>query len=140
MKDYSRAELLALTPAKYLADGYLDGQGKPKTELKSNYATAAATQFLAAQLSPQELAFTYEALKQCLALQTGTPSKKMTGAVDEALEVVSGMIRQRNNPGLSAWLKQCAAAVRKPAEPDALLEHVLAILRQYSIVVAAQKA
>src|SRR6185369_11807580 len=106
IRDYTRAELLALTPGKYLANGFVDKKGKPVPELQNTYATAASTQLLAGDLSPQELAFTYEALKQTLSLHEGAPDKKAKAALDEALETVRGMIKQPNNPGLTKWINQ----------------------------------
>ena len=138
MRAYSRDELLALTPKRYLKDGFVDGKGKPRSELQTGYATAAATQLLAGELSPQELAFTYEALRQTLPLQEGPVPKRIRGAVEEALEVVRGMIRQPNNPGLTKWINESAAMVKGTADLDAFLTHLLAVLRQYSVLVASQ--
>jgi hypothetical protein len=137
MREYTREELLALTPAKYLAKGFVDGRGRPKPELQSEYATAAATQLLAGQLSPQELVFTFEALRQSLPLHSGAPPKRIKAALDEALETVRGLIRQPNNPALDKWINACAAAVKKPADIDAFLAHLQAVLRLYSVFVVS---
>jgi hypothetical protein len=139
IRDYTRAELLALTPGKYLANGFVDKKGKPVPELQNTYATAASTQLLAGDLSPQELAFTYEALKQTLSLHEGAPDKKAKAALDEALETVRGMIKQPNNPGLTKWINQCATFVKSPADIEAFLAHVLAVLRLYSVMVASRQ-
>jgi hypothetical protein len=139
MREYSRTELLELTPAKYLADGFVDAAGKPRAELQTSFATAASTQLLDAELSPQELAFTYEALRQSLAVQEGPAPKRIQAALEEGLETVRGMIRQPNNPGLVKWLNECVAAVKAPADIDALLAHMLAVLRQYTAIVAARR-
>jgi hypothetical protein len=138
MREYSRQELLALTPSRYLADGFVDKNGKPRPELQTGYATAAATQLGAADLSPQELQFTYEALRQSLALQEGSPQEQVQAAMEEALETVRGMIQQPNNPGLTQWLKECAAMVKTQADLDAFLAHILAVLRLYTVLVAAR--
>ena len=137
-REYSKAELLSLTPGRYLKDGFLDDKGMPNPSLQTGYATAAATQLLAAGLSPQEFSFTYEALRQSLALQEGPAPKQARAALDEALETVRGMIRQTNNPGLTKWIIECVAAVTKMADIDALLLHCLAVLRQYSIIAASR--
>jgi hypothetical protein len=137
-RDYSREELLDLTPAKYLAGGFVNPDGKPRPELKTTFATAASQQFLAAHLSPQELAFTYEAVKIGLGHYQGTPPARIRAAVVEAVETVHGMIEQPNNQGLLKWIQQCAAAVRTQADLDAFLVHTLAILRLYSLIAAAQ--
>jgi hypothetical protein len=138
MRAYSREELLALTPARYLKEGFVDNKGKPKPELLTGYATAAATQLLAAEVAPQELAFTYEALRQTLPMQEGPPPKRIRGAVEEALGIVRGMIQQPNNPGLTKWTNDATAMVKGPADIDAFMAHFLAVLRLYSVLVASR--
>lgn len=134
MQEYSRAELLTLKPERYLADGFLDGAGRPRRELQSDFATAAATQLLGAQLAPQEFSFTNEALRLAIQQQDRKdPLERTVAALDEALEVVGRMIRQPNNEGLEEWLEACAAHVSKPADIEALLEHVQATMRQYAM-------
>ena len=137
MRDYTREELLELSASRYLAEGWLDKLGKPLAALLTTYATAAATQFLAAELAPQEFAFTYEALKLALPMHAGTPPARIEGALDEALEVVRAMIRQPNHARLVQWLRDCAAAVKTAPDLDAFLEHAMAVLRQYSVIAAA---
>ncbi len=138
IRDYTQTELLNLTPARYLKDGFVGDDGKPVPGLQTGYATAAATQLLAAELSPQEFSFTYEALRQSLALHEGAAPARIRAALDEALETVRGMIRQPNNPGLTKWINECVAEVKTPADIDALLLHCLAVLRQYSVIVASR--
>jgi hypothetical protein len=137
MRDYSREELLELNASRYLAKGFVDQRGKPVPELLTTFATAAATQFGEAQLSPQELAFTFEALKQALPLYTDTPSAQIQGATSEALEVVRAMVKQPNNPRLAQWLSECSAAVKSKADLAAFLDHFMAVLRLYTVIVAS---
>lgn len=138
MRDYTRAELLELSAARYLSKGFVDSRGKPLPELQTTYATATATQFLAAELSPQELAFVHEALKQTLPLHADEPpAAQVREAVAEALDVVRAMIRQPNNARLVQWLNECAAAVNAAVDRDAFLEHLMAVLRQYTVIAAA---
>src|SRR5262245_31732062 len=139
LRDYTRKDLLALTPAKYLAKGFVDANGKLRPELQNTAATAAGTQLLEGQLSPQELAFTYEALRQSLSLHQGPPPKRVAAALDEALETVRGMIRQPNNIALTKWIKECAASIKNASDIDAFLAHILAVLRQYGVIVASQQ-
>ena len=136
MASFTRAELLALTPARYLADGYTTAEGAPRPGLKSEYATAASTRFLAAQLSPQELSLTAEAIRQVLPLHTGTTATRMHETLAEALAVIANAIRQPNNPALADWLGQCTGAIRTPADLDAFLQHLLATERQYAMIAA----
>ena len=137
MREYTKADLLALTPARYLAAGFVDGRGKPLTGLQAEFATAAATQLLVAELSPQELNYTYEALRQSLVVQGGAPPQKIHAAVQESLQTVGRMIQQPNNPGLAGWMHDCEARVKKAADIEAFLVHFLAVLRQYSVFVAS---
>jgi hypothetical protein len=137
MREYSREELLALSASRYLATGFVDQRGKAVVELQTTFATAAATQFGEAQLSPQELAFTFEALKQALPLYSDTPSGRIKSAVGEALEIVRGMIKQPNNARLVQWLSECSAAVKSEVDIVALVEHFMAVLRQYTVIVAS---
>ena len=48
------------------------------------------------------------------------------------------MIHQPNNPGLVHWLRACAAAIRQPADIDAMLGHILAVVRLYTAIAAMQ--
>jgi hypothetical protein len=140
MRNYTRDELLALTPEHYLAGGYLDDNGQPQRELATDYATAAATQLLTAELPAQELAFTYEALRFVLPNHDGPPGEQARAAVTEALETVTRMTRQTNNEGLVRWLDTCVAAIRRPADIDALLLHIQAVLRLYTAIAAIPEA
>jgi len=136
MRSYTREDLLALTPSQYLADGYLDEAGRPRRELATDFATAAATQLLAAALPAQELAFTYEALRFVLPSHEGPPRERTRAAVDEALATTTRMTRQTNNEGLVRWLDDCVAAIRRPEDIDALLHHMQAVLRLYTVIAA----
>jgi hypothetical protein len=136
MRQYSRDELLALTPEHYLADGFLDAAGALRRELIGDAATAAATQLVAAGLSPQELAFTYEALRILLPRHAeGDARARIEAALGEALATVARMIRQPNNEGLVSWSRSCAAFVRRDAEIPAFLTHIQAVLRLHALIV-----
>ena len=137
MQPRTRADLLARTPDRYLRGGYLDAAGAVRPGLLADDATAAATQLLAADASPQELAYTLEAVRQSLPLHGAAgPEARLRAALDEALAVVAGAIRQPNNPGLARWIGACAAAVRTGADLDAFLAHVEAALRQHALLAA----
>lgn len=134
MQSYTREDLLALTPERYLADGYIGADGAMRREFNSDYATAASTQFLAAELSPQELSLTCEAVRQILPLQAGTPGARAQATADEALGLVANAIKQPNNEAVARWLHACAAAVRTETDLQAFLQHLLATERQYGLV------
>lgn len=138
MREYTKDELLALTPERYLANGYLDAAGRVQAELNGDHATAAATQLRAAETPAQELIFAFEALKILLAKYDGTPRARAGGALEEALVNTAQMIHQPNNPGLVHWLRACAAAIRQPADIDAMLGHILAVVRLYTAIAAMQ--
>ncbi len=130
----SRDALLALTPDVYLADGYLDGAGAPRIELRTEWANAAATQMADDAVAVQELAFTYEALRTILPQTRGTAAQRAQVGMDDACAVVARLIGQDNNEGLVVWLEDCVAAVRRDEDLDALLQHMLAVLRLYSLI------
>jgi hypothetical protein len=131
MASYTRDDLLALTPERYLAEGYVDPAGSARRELATVFATAASTQFLAGEVAPQELSLTAEAVRQILPLHDGAPSARAQAAAQEALALVANAIQQRNNEVLARWLQQCARAVRTEADLMAFLSHLLATERQY---------
>jgi len=95
---------------------------------------AAATALRAAELSPQEMAFTYEAIKALLKQEEGSPQARMDAALGEALATVARMIRQPNNEGLAAWCRNGASQVREEADIAAFLAHMQAVLRLYSLM------
>jgi len=137
MQSRTRDDLLALTPDVYLRDGYLDAAGALRSELLSDCATGAATQLLAAEASPQELALTLEGVRQLLPVQgVAGAAAQLGAALDEALQVVAGAIRQPNNAGLVRWINACANGVRTEADVDGFLRHVEAALRQHALLAA----
>lgn len=134
---YDRATLLALTPATYLAGGYRDAAGKPRFELRTIFAIAAATQLQDTITSLHELAASWEAFKMVLPLQPGAPQARAVAAVGEALETVASLYRMENNPGIRAWLRSCAQAVGTEEDLAALLDHGQAVVRQYAAIMTA---
>jgi hypothetical protein len=132
----SRDELLALTPDIYLANGYRDAAGQPRPELRTTWATAASTQLAEDEVAVQELAFTYEALHTILPQTEGQAPARAKLAMTDALGVVKRMIGQDNNEGLVIWLEDCLAAVHHDEDLAALLQHMLAVLRLYSVIAA----
>ena len=137
MQEHSRGDLVALGPDRYLADGFHDASGAPRPELRGLYATAACTQLLDAELAPQELGFTFEALRLLLPQHDeGSPTVRLVAATREALETVARSIQQRNNRGLVTWLDACIRHVRTDADLDAFLDHMRAVTRQYALLAA----
>ena len=137
VRSYSKAELLALTPDRYLADGFCDASGTPLPGLLTEYATAAANQLMQAELPPQELAFTVEAFRLALPLQDDVePRARAQAALHEALGTIARMIQQPNNEGLIRWLERCADRVGSEDDLDAMEDHLDAVLRLYTVLVA----
>ncbi len=97
-------------------------------------AVAEATLLKAAELSPQEMAFTYEAIRAHLKLESGPAPARMQAALGEALATVARMIRQPNNEGLAAWCRNAVSQVREEADITAFLEHMQAVLRLYGLI------
>jgi hypothetical protein len=134
MGAYIREELLALTTAQYLAEGYVGADGAPRRAFLSDYATAAGTQFLAADVSPQELSLITQTVRQFLPMSDGTPGQRARAAVDRALGVIAHAIRQRSGAVLKTWLHACAAAVVTEVDLAMFLAHLLATERQYGLL------
>lgn len=135
MQGHSREELLALTPARYLSEGFLDEAGAPRPALRDDWATAAATQLLAAELAPQELTFTVEAFHIAVPMHADKPPPAQAMvALQDALETVRRMIRQPNNQGLVTWARDCALQVRRPGDVAAMEEHMRAVQRLYGLL------
>lgn len=139
-EEYDRTALLALTPAVYLRRGYRDERGEPWPDLLGVYATAVATQFEAAEASPDEVSAMFEAFRQSLPLYSGTPAERFAGAVGEALELVSRMMQgQANNAGIARWLAACGQAVLTESDLQAFVEHFRTVMRQYILIQALKQ-
>jgi tryptophan 2,3-dioxygenase len=140
MREMSRADYLALTPELYLAEGFRGPDGRVRPALLGENAMAAATQLADAQASPQELAFTYEAIRALLPLHDHEPdaAARLQAALAEALATVARMIRQPNNEGILTWSRTCAGSVREAADIDALLAHIQAVLRLLELIAQAE--
>lgn len=139
IQDLTRADLLALVPDRYLADGYLDPAGQPRRELSQTYATAACTQLADAQLAPQELGFTLEAIRLLLPQHDeNDPGERLHATVEEALVTVARAIQQANNEGLMQWLSACVGHVRTEQDIHAFIAHMEAVNRQYSLFASLQ--
>ena len=136
MREFTRDELLALTPEIYLADGFVDGAGHPRPDLFADYASAAVAQLVTAEVAPQELAMTVEGLRQLVTLQEGDPVQRLDDAIDEVLGLMARILQQPNNKGLVAWISACADMVETQADLDAFLAHGQAVARQYALLLS----
>jgi hypothetical protein len=138
--ELDNSALLRLTPSEYLKDGYRDKTGRPWPELQNTFATAVATQLGTTETSPQELAGTLEALRQVLPWHSGPSNERFREACMEALEIVSSLYQQTNNRGIVNWLDRCTFAVREPEDIDAFIDHFVAVVRQYTVLVGIRTA
>lgn len=134
MQDLTRTDLLQITPARYLKAGYVTGGGKPRALLTSIFATAVGTQLLEAELAPQELAYTAEAIRQLLPVCAGAPGPRLASAIRQSRPVLQRMLGQSCNQGLATWLDACAGRVIETADLVAFLAHLLAVQRQYALM------
>ncbi len=130
----ARAALRARTPEIYLRGGFCGADGRIRPELLDSEAVAVTTQLAETQLSPQEMAFTWEALRALLPMQDGDAEARMRGGLAETLATVARMIRQPNNEGLVKWCLACAAFVRTEVDITAFLEHMRAAMRLYALI------
>lgn len=94
----------------------------------------AARALIEAEASPQELAFTYEALRILLPRHTGGAQARAVAALAEALGTVARMIRQPNNEGIEAWCRAAVIAIRTEADIEAWLDRIQATLRVHALL------
>lgn len=130
----ARAALRARTPEVYLRAGFCGADGRVRPELLDSEAVAVTTQLAETQLSPQEMAFTWEALRALLPMQDGDAAARMRDGLAETLATVARMIRQPNNEGLVRWCRACAGFVRTEGDIAAFLEHMRAAMRLYALI------
>ena len=132
-------KLDAVTPSVYLKQGFFAAPGKLRPELTGLAAFGTAQRLERAAASPDELAATFEALKQVLPARTEAPAKKFAAAVEEALALVGRMLNIPNNIMIAGWLRECAPFVKTPADLAACLEHFQAVTLQYTTLLAVKQ-
>lgn len=141
--DLSREQLLARRAADYLRQGLCDEAGHLRQELTGLEAFAVSTQFDEAAVSPQELAFTLDMLKQVLDMSQGdgqAADVRFKAARREALEHVSGLLAQHNHIAILGWLKECTPFIKSEADIQAFVKFFQAVLQQYSALQAIKLA
>lgn len=99
-----RDELLQLTPARYLADGYRDARGLARPELTSLWAAAATEQLKARGVT----AATFDPLVAEVARSGQPPASAAPGA---------------------DFVRACLAQVRTEADRGPCTQHLAAVLR-----------
>lgn len=139
--EITREQLLARQPQDYLQNGLRTASGTLRPELVGLEAFAVATQLDQAMASPQEVALTYEMLKQVLAQSDGDArpaAERFAAAVSEAIEHVERLISQHSNFVISGWLEDCAPFIKTSADIPSFLELFQAVLRQYTALQAVK--
>jgi hypothetical protein len=133
----TREELLALTPAHYLADGYVDPEGAERPEFQGAYAHAACLQFFDAGLSPNDFTALAGALRAALPRFTGTPYERANQAAMAAQHATPHAEPKDAADALTRWLTDCAAAVHTETDLHVFLAHLQAIEAHYPTLAAA---
>lgn len=137
--DLSREQLLARRAADYLGHGLCDEAGRLRPELTGLDTFAVSTQFDEAAVSPQELAFTLDMLRQVLGMSQGNgqPAQaRFAAGRDESLDHVSRLLAQHNHIAILGWLEDCTPFVNTEADIQAFLAFFQSVLQQYSALQA----
>ena len=136
MTTLTRDDLLRLTPAEYLRDGFRGPDGAPYRPLRGLWATAAANQLIAAGVPPQELAAYFEAIRQTIDLYAEPLPGRLYASMKEAGQIVSNMYNKDINAGLVYWALECARRVRDADDYAAFMNHGKSVIRNHATMVA----
>lgn len=131
------ADPALVAPSAYLAAGWRDSAGALRGDLAGLHAFGPALVFQRAEVAPQELAVTLEAIQQILPDTKGTPQDRLATAIEAALETAQAILGIDNSPAVTDWLIACAGFVNTDADLDAFLAHATAVLRQYTALARA---
>ncbi len=132
MSSLSKPELLALTPKRFLAEGYRDARGVVRGELATLWAAAAVEQLRAAGVKAAELGPLVDRLL------AATRSAAATWAVSGRAELDA--VAREAKGGPSEWLDACVARVRQAEDLPGLKLHAGAVLRLLALGEAATGA
>jgi hypothetical protein len=141
--DLSREQLLARRATDYLAQGLCDEAGQLHAELTGLGAFAVSTQFDETAVSPQELAFTLEMLKQVLDMSEGdgqAANARFTAARQDTLEHVSRLLTQPNHIAVLGWIQECTPFIQTEADIQAFVKFFQSVLQQYTALQAIKHA
>lgn len=106
-------------------------------------AFAVTRRFDETAVSPQELAFTFEMLKQVLSLSEGDgrpANERFAGAWHEALEHVSRLLGQHNHIAVVGWLQETATLIQTEKEIQNFLFFFQTVLQQHTALQAIKQA
>ena len=137
IRPQTRDEFRAATPDRYLADGWLDRDGRPWPEVNGVWATAAAEQWLAAEVAVAETEITLEAFNQALPYYGATADRRVGQLAAESLSLARGVMGQPNHPALVSWLEACLGHVRSGADGGAFMAHFRSAVLQYKLIARA---
>ncbi len=112
----SREQLLALTPARYLVQGYRDDEGHARAELSTLWPLAAAEQLKAKQVTAQ-------ALEQAIAKVAQAAHRGATEAkpLKDSVASVAGPAAE--------FVTSCVSAVRAAEDVPVMLQHLNQVLQ-----------
>lgn len=139
--DITRAQLLARRPQDDLREGLSTATGTLRPELAGMPAFAVATQLDESMASPQEVALTFEMLKQVLGVSEGDGNpagERFAAASREALDHVARLLSKDNHLVIDGWLEDCAPFVKTEADIQAFITLFQAVLRQYTALHAVK--
>ena len=139
--DITREQLLARQPQDYLRDGLSTAAGTLRPELAGIPAFAVATQLDEAMASPQEVALTFEMLKQVLGVSQGDgrpAGDRFLAASRDALDHVARLLSKVNNIVLDGWLEDCAPFIKTEADIQAFIALFQTVLQQYTALQAVK--
>lgn len=135
-KTITRKDYLAMTPDKYLKEGFFDIKGKLRPEMRGVYATAGAIQMEEFRVPPQELRVYWEALKESVGGQEGSPAEKFRVAYFDAFETTFAILKKKADAHFIGWMTTCVDFVKTENDIKAFLDHLLAVVKQHAIFTA----
>jgi hypothetical protein len=128
-------ELLALTPARYLARGYRDEKGMDRAELRSLWALAAAEQLRAAGVGAED----FEPVVAALA--AAARDRRGEEAAPERKQRLHRALAGRKLPsGAEKLVRACIEAVSAPGDLSPFAQHLGAVLRLLALTAATREA
>lgn len=131
----NRTTLREWKPERYLANGWFGSDGGLNGDATGWWATAAAEQLLAGQVSPTELETTFAAFMQLRQYYKVVEPLDSEALATESLQLVEGILGQANNPALVSWIEPCIKSVKDLNDLNAFLTHFRSVVLQYAVIV-----
>lgn len=136
----SKEEMKNMRPLSYLRGlGCLDETGVPRDDLAGVLCAAAVMQFEAGEVAPQELMTLFEAIKQCLAIQSGTAFEQFQEGIDQAMDITADLLNKEINGTLYGWIMEWQPFMESPPCLDAFIGHLVSVVTTYGLVMAMKQ-